>query len=249
MNNTLPDNTFDLLLNKQVCCYKSGDKPILDTAALGFLQIMYPTFKIVKSEFDIYPDEPFIYIGDQKWISKIQKHTEPHIIIATTGEYNLTERETIISLVFTRHNKKVPQYLAELVKDWDDKTFYYNMKCVWLLGTISDRELKKNDLFINILKNIDSPFNLSKEYLQGVDRIGDEALKYLESSLIKFILKSREPSDENTKKVGMFMTQQKFYNQCNRNVPDAVYNLLESPITNKELKYLNFLLDLTWANR
>lgn len=249
MNNQLPSKTFNLLLNKQVCCYKGDNKPIMDERALSFLQIMYPTFKLVKTEFDIYPDEPFIYIGDQKWINKIQKHTEPHIIVATTGEYNLTERDTIVSLVFSRHNKKVPQYLAELVKSWDDDTFYYNMKFAWLFGVVSDRELEKNDLFIKIITNFSSPFDMMKNYLQTLDTLGDDALKYIESSLIRFINKSREPTDANTKTKGMFMLQQQFYNQCDKNVSKAIQNLLESPIENQELKYLNFLLDLTWANR
>lgn len=249
MNNQLPSKTFDLLLNKQVCCYKGDGKPILDTAALSFLQIMYPTFKLVKTEFDIYPDEPFIYIGDQKWIPKIQTHTEPHIIVATTGEYNLTDRDTLVSLVFARHNKKPPQYLSELVKNWDDDTFYYNMKCAWLLGVVPDKELQKNDLFLKIITNFKSPFDMSKEYLQALDLLGDSALKYIEGNLISFILKSREPNDTNTKKKGMFDLQQQFHNQCDKNVPNAIQNLLESPIDNQELKYLNFLLDLTWANR
>lgn len=247
-------NMFKELLGKQVCCYKTvkgKDKPILDTKALSFLQIMYPSFKVVKTEFDIYPDEPFIYIGDIKWLPKVQKHTEPHIIVASTGDYNLTDRETLASLVYLRHNKKPPQYLSELIDEkdgWDEDTFYYNMKYAWLTGSVPDRELQKNDLFIKIITNFNDPFNLVTEYLKTIDTLGnEEATKYLEKSLIKFIENSRD-TKESTKK-GMFLLQQQFHNSCDKNVSSAIQNLIESPIDNEVLRNLNFLLDLVWLNR
>ena len=90
---------FDLLLNKQVCCYSSGSSTI-NQYALGLLCNMYPNFKVVRTSFDINPDQPFIYIGDQKWIPLISKQTEPHIIVATTGEYDLTDHETVLNLCY-----------------------------------------------------------------------------------------------------------------------------------------------------
>ena len=47
----------------------------------------------------------------------------------------------------------------------------------------------------------------------------------------------------------MLKLQQEFYYNYIQNVPQAIQNLLDNPIDNKELKYLDFLLDLCWPNR
>ena len=63
---------FPDLLNKQVCCYQPNAK-VIDYQLLDLLRIMYPTFKVVKSEFEITMGEPFIYAGDIKYLSKVSK--------------------------------------------------------------------------------------------------------------------------------------------------------------------------------
>lgn len=252
----LTDKARSELVNKQICCYKTHEKTgkqLLDMDALAFLSIIFPDFKVVKSEFSLYPGEDFIYIGEMKWIPKIQKRVENHVIVATTGEFDMTDRNQVLNLCFLHHGKTPPKYVVDLIDTktgWTDEQFWYNMKHIWLTGTIPDRELVKNDLFIKIITNFKEPLTLSETYLKAMDMLGDDALKYIESSLINFIIKARNPKANSEKvKKGTLLTQQDFYYKYNQNVSQAVSSLLESPIDNSELKYLDFLLDLCWPRR
>lgn len=234
---------FPNLINKQVNCYSNiGDKLQINKNLLGLLSIMYPTFRIVYSDFDIYYGEPFIYAGDPKWINKINKRTEPHITLAPTGEYDLNNKQTLIDLAYSKHNKKQPQYLKELIDTWDDDTFYYNWKILWLLGTVPDKEIQKNDLFFKIISNLSNPIKIPEIYLEIAQ--DDESVKYLENMLISFILKSKDISEENTKNKSMLLIRNQFRASYSKNIALAVQNLIDSNIKSKRLSNLNFILNL-----
>ena len=242
---------YDFLLNKQLTAYKiESGKSVLNQDVVSLLKMMFPNFKLVNSKFEIYPNEPFIYIGDIKWINSIKTRQEPHIILATTGEVDLTDRKQLCEVLYNGHNKKVPQYIEDLLDQWDDATFYYNMKYVLLHGVVSDKELKKNELFINIISNFSNPVKLINAYFESVESLDEvNSLKYLESNLISFINKSRNMDDINTKNQFMFKLRQSFNYSYDKNVSNAVYRLLDSDIDNLELKNLNFILDLIWRVR
>ena len=241
----------DIFLNKQLIGYNiEGGKWVLNQNVLSLLKMMFPTFRIVNSKFEIYPNEPFIYVGDIKWINTVKDRKEPHIILATTGEINLTDRKQLSSALYAVHNKKVPQYLDDLIDQWDDDTFYYNMKYVLLTGVIPDKEIQKNDLFLNIISNFSNPLQLIKAYFASVDSLDEiNSLKYLESNLLSFITKSRNIDETNTKNSYMLKLRQSFVYSYDKNVSNAIYTLLDSNIDNLELKNLNFILDLVWKNR
>lgn len=238
---------FPELVNKQINCYSNiNDKLQINKNLLGILSIMYPTFRIVYSDFDIYYGEPFIYAGDPKWINKVNKHTEPHIILAPTGEYDLNDKQVLLDLAYTKHHKKQPQYLKELIESWDDDTFYYNWKILWLLGTVPDKELQKNDLFLKIITNLSTPIKIPEAYLEASK--DEDSVKYLENMLTSFIIKSKDVSAENTKNKNMFMIRKQFYASYGKNIPYAVNNLITSNIRSKRLLNLNFILDLALNN-
>lgn len=242
---------YDFLIGKQLVAYSSiGGKWVLNQDVVSLLKMMFPDYKLVNSKFEIFPDKPFIYIGDIKWINSVMNRSEPHIILATTGEIDLTDRKQLCEVLYTGHNKKVPQYLEELIEQWDDQTFYYNMKFVYLQGVVPDKELQKNELFLNIISNFNNPIKLIQAYFDSIESMGEiNSLKYLESNLLSFITKSRNIDDVNTKNKFMFSLRQSFYYSYNKNVSNAVYRLLDSNIDNLELKNLNFILDLIWKAR
>lgn len=96
---------FNLLINHQVCCYKTvGNKSVIDYGAIDLLRIMYPHFKVVNSIFEIDDGHPFIYIGKMEYIFKAQQRLEDHIIVSTTGDYDLTDRNTLIDLAYYKHS-------------------------------------------------------------------------------------------------------------------------------------------------
>ena len=238
----------DILLNKQVNAYITvNGKQLINQEVLSIIMMMYPGFKLVKSKFEIYPNQSFIYTGDIQYINSVKTRPEPHIIIATTGEYDLNDKHKLVEVIYARKNKKVPQYLDELIDNWDDATFYYNVKLLLVNGVVPEKELNRSELLLNIISNFSRPVDLIKSYFESMD--DDYAIKYLESNLISFINKSRNIDEVNTKNKRSFILRQSFHYSYDKNVSKAVYKLLESSIDNLELKNLNFILDLIWEKR
>lgn len=240
---------FQELINKQVVCPR-----------LEVLQFMYPTFKVVKGDFEIYPDEPFIYVGDIRWINKIRKRTEPHIIVSGTGDYDLSNMDTLIDLAYKKHNKRKPQYVGELLESWETKSgkagkvftedFIYNWKHLWVTGFIPNREIEQNTLFLDIVREMNNPFKVISLFLKASKQ---SDVKYLERNLLKFIessMSSQDPSKLSNKSAWYQQKQQIFYSSYSRNVRFAMHQLLST--TNNEdlsLRTLSLLKDVTVGDK
>lgn len=239
---------FQELLGKQVRC---SDGKKLVPMAMDCLAIMYPLFSVVTSDFDIHPNEPFIYVGDIKWANKIRKYQEPHIIGAATGEYDLTDRKTLIQLAYLKHNKTVPKYLEEidLDKDWDYDTFMMNWKYIWLMGAPLDKVKEQNDVFYKLIDKLSKPVELIEVFSDALDTYGEESFKYLENAMVSFIYKCKDMNATNTKSRHMLEIRSKFIASYSKNIHNAVWNLIHSNIDYQPLRFLNFLLDLTWPER
>lgn len=238
---------LDSLIGQQVIGWKidskSKDKYILDANVIGILSMMYPEFRLVKSMFEIYPDEPFIYIGDIKYINSVKDKSNPHIIVSNTG-INLFDRKVLTDYVFAFIGKSTYKYMDDLLKFWDDATFYTNLKLILILGTVPDKEIDKSNLFLDLVYSLPSnTANAIINYLKILDIYDD--YKSVESGLITFINNSIHMSDTNTKSDKMAILRKRFARTCGGSVSFAVNNLLESNIESNELRILNFILDIT----
>lgn len=232
------------LVGKQIKCYI--DNKTIDYNALSILQMLYPTYQTVDSTFEIYPDIPFIYIGDLKYVNIVNNREEPHILVATTGEYDFTDRETLLKIAYMKHNKKIPQYILDIYKNWNDEQFYYNVKYIILFGTSIDKESFNNIVLLDIINDITNPIKVIKDYLKNIE---SNDVKYLENDLLSFIDRSNNLNINTTKNKKSLQLRAKFYAMSNKNVKEAVNNLIESNVDNLELRNLNFILDLIWLNR
>lgn len=229
---------------KQIKCYI--DNKTIDYNALSILQMLYPTYQTVSSTFDIYPEVPFIYIGDLKYINIVNNRPEPHIIVATTGEYDFTNKETLLEIAYLKHNKKIPKYIQDIYKTWSQEQFYNNIKFIILFGTAIDKELSNNVILLNIINNITNPIKVIKSYLEDIE---SNDVNYLENDLLSFIDRSANLNINTTKNKKTLELRAKFYAMSNKNVKTAINNLIESNIDNLELRNFNFILDLIWLNR
>lgn len=232
------------LNGKQIKCYI--DNKTIDYNALSILQMLYPTYQTIDNTLDIYPDIPFIYIGDLKYINKINNREEPHIIVATTGEYDFTDKETLLKVAYMKHKKNIPKYILDIYKTWNNDRFYYNIKYIILFGTAIDKTLDDNILLLNVINNITNPIKVIKNYLKDIET---NDIKYLENDLLSFIDRSNNLNINTIKNKKSLQLRAKFYAMSNKNVKEAVNNLIESNIDNEELRNFNFILDLIWLNR
>jgi len=232
------------LNGKQIKCYL--DNKTIDYNALSILQMLYPTYQTVSSSFEIYPDIPFIYIGDLKYISIINNRPEPHIIVATTGEYDFTDKETLLKVAYMNHKKEIPKYVLDIYKTWSQERFYMNLKYIILFGTSIDKELSNNTILLDVINNITNPIKVIKSYLEDIET---NDVNYLENDLLSFIDRSSNLNINTTKNKKTLALRAKFYAMSNKNVKTAINNLIESNIDNLELRNFNFILDLIWLNR
>ena len=232
------------LVGKQIKCY--SDSKTLDYNALSILQMLYPNFQTVYTVFDIYPDIPFIYTGELKYIKKVRERSEPYILVATTGDYDFTDKETLLKVAYQYHGKEVPIYIKDIYKTWTTQQFYYNIKIIILLGVAADKEFFDKQLLLNVINNVTSPIRLIKDYLKDIET---ESTEYLENDLLSFIDRSANINDATTKNKKSLKMRTTFYQICKRNIPTAVDNLINSNIENLDLRNLNFILDLVWATR
>lgn len=232
------------LVGKQIKCYT--DIKTIDYNALSILQMLYPTFQTVYTVFDIYPDIPFIYLGDLKYVSKVKERKEPYILVSTTGEYDFTDRETLLKVAYAHHGKEIPKYIENAYKNWTQNQFYYNLKLIILLGSSVDREFADKKLLLNAVTNVTSPMRLIKDYLKDIEK---ESTEYFENDLLSFINRSENISLGTTKNKKSLRIRATFYSICGKNIQKAVNNLVESNISNLDLRNLNFILDLVWINR
>ena len=232
------------LVGKQIKCYI--DNKTIDPNALSILQMLYPTYQTVYSAFDIYPGVPFLYLGDLRYVNKIKEREEPYIIVSTTGDYDFTDKETLLKVAYLRHGKDIPKYILESYETWSQSQFYYNLKLIILLGAAIDREFVEKNLLLNVVKNITSPVRLVKSYLEDAEK---ESIDFLENDLFSFINRSTNINIGTTKNKNSLKVRATFYQICNKNIPEAVNNLINSNISNLELRNLNFILDLVWLER
>lgn len=232
------------LFGKQVKCYI--DNKTIDYNALSILQMLYPKFQTVYSPFEIYPDIPFIYLGDLRYVNKIKERKEPYIIVSTTGEYDFTDKETLLKVAYAHHGKKIPKYILESYEMWSQSQFFYNLKLIILLGSSIDREFVEKTLLLNVVKNVTSPIRVVKGYLQDIEH---ESSEFFENDLFSFINRSTNLNLGTTKNKNSLKVRATFYQICNKNILGAVDNLINSNISNLELRNLNFILDLIWLNR
>lgn len=232
------------LIGKQIKCYI--DNKTIDYNALSILQMLYPTFQTVDNVFNIYPDIPFIYIGELKYINKVKEREEPYILVSTTGEYDFTDKETLLKVAYQYHRKEIPKYILESYQTWSQSQFYYNLKLIILLGSAADKDFSDKKLLLNIINNITSPVRLIKEYLKDIET---ESTEFLENDLLSFMGRCINITAGTTKNKKSLKMRATFYSMCNKNIPIAMENLVNSNISNLDLRNLNFILDLIWLNR
>ena len=243
----------DSLLGQQVIGWKFIEdkktkvkKPVLDEDVLSILKMMYPDFRLVKSMFEIYPDDSFIYIGDPNYINSVKNKPNPHIIVATSG-IDLLDKKVLLEYVYGFKGKSVPKYFEDknFLKFWSDSEFYYNLKFILLLGKVQDEEVDKASLFLKIIENISNPHIMIKEYLNFLST-SDDSVRYIDSGLVTYINNALTVADDfNTKSNAEIIGKRAFVQSYGELIPKAVNNLLDSKVDLDELRLFNFIRDLT----
>ena len=206
---------------------------------LGLLQYFYPDY-IILDKPALFIDRPIIYTGDNKYLNQIRNTGVNYILISELAEYDLTDRLTLLKVVFAKYHREVPKYLLEFYEDLDDYTFIDLVKEFWITGKWNLKSYDNTGAFLEFLYSFKTDtVNITKTYLQLLNKTGSE---YIETSLLTFLNRVLNPSANLSKWYQKTIDE---YTASKKDlIEKAINNYVDSSITNSDLKIMNLILDL-----
>lgn len=206
---------------------------------IGFLQFLYPDFIILDKPV-LFSEKPIIFTGETKYVNKIKALGVDYIFVSLTGEIDLTDRLTLLKVVFSKYNKAVPKYIQEFYKDLDDNQFMELIEEYWITGKWRLKEFDNTGAFLEFLYSFKTDtYKIAKSYLELLHKTGAE---YLEMSLLTFLNRVVNPGSRLSK---WYMKTINDYKMSKYNlIEPALYKYMQSPIYNSELRIFNLVLDL-----
>lgn len=206
---------------------------------IGLLQFLYPDYIVLDGPV-LYSDRPIIYIGETKYLNQIKSLGVNYISLSAVAEYDLTDRLTLLKVVFSKYNRPVPKYLLEFYEDLDEGLFRELVERYWITGKWSLKEFNNSGAFLEFLQSFKTDtVTMVRTYLNLLHKTGAE---YIRVSLLTFLTKVLNPSSKISKWYKQVIDN---YKKSKADlIEPAINNFIDSPIDNEELKILNFILDL-----
>lgn len=206
---------------------------------IGLLQFMYPNF-IVLNKPVLFTDKPIIFTGDNKYLNQIRDLGVDYILVSELAEFDLTNRLTLLEIIFAKYKRKVPKYLLEFYNDLDEYEFKELVEQFWITGKWNLKEYDNTGAFLEFLISFKTDtVNITKTYLKLLNKVGAE---YIEMSLLTFLNRVVTPSNKLSKWYQKVIDEYKLSKKDL--IKPALYNYIESPIYNTELRIFNLILDL-----
>ena len=206
---------------------------------IGFLQFLYPNFIILNKPV-LFSEKPIIFVGETKYINQIKSLGVDYIVVSATGEIDLTDKLTLLKVIFNKYNRPVPKYLLEFYNDLDDYTFRELVEEYWLTGKWRLKEFDNTGAFLEFLYSFKTDtYQISKSYLELLHKTGAE---YLEMSLLTFLNRVVNPGSRLSK--WYLKTINDFKLSKYQLIEPALYKYMQSPIYNSELRIFNLIMDL-----
>lgn len=162
--------------------------------------------------------------------------------IATMGmpQYDLTDREQKIKFVFSKWDREVPKNVLDNIDYYDDDEFDYCCKVFWTCARWPykiDSEQSIYDLFLSSVesedKMVEAFYKALKTFHVGV----------VEQSFFTFMLRAKDVDAQNVSATYKRLLKQ-FYNTSGSKMRKAMLSYVQSPIENRELKFVEFLYNL-----
>lgn len=206
---------------------------------IGLLQFMYPDYIILDKPI-LFIDKPIIFKGETKYINQIKNLGVDYIIITELAEIDLTRREVLLEVVFSKYNRKVPKYVLSYYKDLDDFLFMELIQQFWVTGKWPLKEYNNVGAFLEFLMSFKTDtYNITKTYLQLLHKTGAE---YIEMSLLTFLNRVVLPSGKLSKWYERLINE--YRTSKSDLIEPALVKYMDSPIYNSELRIFNLILDL-----
>ena len=206
---------------------------------IGLLQFMYPDYIILDKPI-LFSDKPIIFKGETKYINQIKALGVDYIIITELAEIDLTKREILLEVIFSKYKRPVPKYVLSFYKDLDDFQFMELVQYYWVTGKWLLKEYDNVGAFLEFLTSFKTDtYNMAKTYLQLLHKVGAE---YIEMSLLTFLNRVVLPSGQLSKWYSKLIEEYRLSKYDL--IEPALIKYMDSPIYNTELRTFNLILDL-----
>jgi hypothetical protein len=210
---------------------------------LDLLSYFYPGFERREKITLLDSDKRVIYTGRMQSDLEKTLRIGTREFINTVGhpDVDLSDRESLLNFVYSKHGKSVPKSVLAHVDDLDDTDFLTSVKIVWVVGVwphpISEEAASIYDLFQGSIGStvgcLHTYFVLCELYPPIV----------LESSFLTFLLRAKNPDDQNVKP-GYLKLLKTLYSQCGAKIKSAAMELAESPKVLPELRFVSLVMGL-----
>ena len=213
---------------------------------IGLLQFMFPDF-IVTDKPLLFTDRPIIFTGETKYINQIKELGVPFIIANKLAEINLTDRLTLLEVIFSKYNKTPPKYLVlsndgnkPLYERIEEPDFIEAVKMYWVTGKWPIKELDDMGKFILLIDSFKTnTLEITRTYLKMLEEVNSE---YVETCLLKFISKLVNPGGSMS---NWYKRRIKEFSAAKLQLlPAAMENYLYTSVENNELKVFNLIYDM-----
>jgi hypothetical protein len=212
---------------------------------IGLLQFMFPDFMVTDKPL-LFTDRPIIFTGETKYINQIKELGVPFIIVNKLAEINLTDRLTLLEVIFSKYNKTPPKYLVAsedgkpLYERIEEPDFIDAVKMYWVTGKWNIKELDDIGKFVLLIDSFKTnTLEVTRTYLNMLQEVSSE---YVETCLLSFISKLVNPGGSMS---NWYKRRIKEFSAAKiQLLPQAMNNYINSPVENNELKIFNLIYDI-----
>ena len=161
---------------------------------LDMLRFLFPNYEVI-SELKDNPTKPCIFTGKLIDIDRLKTLYEANnldYIVFTKGQsdINLRDRFTLANVVFEKHKRLVPKYLAGILNELDEEVFIRNIKTYWITGKWQDKTVDNEDTFLSFVDTVNkSSMEMYRTYFKVVQSIKPYKL---ESSFMTFLNRAKD---------------------------------------------------------
>lgn len=213
---------------------------VVRVSSEDILMFFFPDFKVRRVLTPIDYGSKIIYTGPLN--KKAQDILQSGTYIATRGlyQYDLTNRKQMIQFVFSKYDREVPDYIMRNIDLYDDDEFLYCCKIYWMSHQWPYKPESEDSVYSLYQASVSSTIDFLKKYYKCTEFY---KIPILEQSFFTFILRAKSVDEQNVSPMYKRLLKV-FYNTSNSRVKPAMLQYIESPISDRELRFVEFIFSL-----
>jgi len=218
------------------------ENSVVSISKPNLLQFFYPDY-VIKEELEYHDSENnIIYQGSYRpdLTEYLTLNTNNYISLTGNPDYDLDNREIMLELVYSKHNRKPTKKSLESIDYLEEEEFIYCCKVCWVTGVwiSSEKDVSVYDLFQASNKS-------QKEFLKTYFELEREYPFYMiESSFFTFLTKVSDRELDSSHSSHYSRLIQTFRSNTKTSLKPSVMAYMKDKIENESLSFSKLLTNL-----